>query len=65
MVGEYLYKFAIIEGRNRLIDEEAIAIFVEGLSDLSANRIKQGMAEYLREGKGFPWPSEIRELGEL
>jgi hypothetical protein len=65
LVGEYLYKFAVIEGRNRVIDEEAISIFVEGLAGLEPKEIERGMKNYLMEGDRFPWPKEIRELSGL
>lgn len=63
IVGEYLYKYAAIA--NRIVDAELISIFVEGLEGLSVREIERGMDAYLKEGNRFPWPSDIRELGEL
>jgi hypothetical protein len=65
VVGEWLQRFAILEGRNRVIDEEMIAIFTDGLSDLEPREIQRGFKEYLRTGTRFPWPSEVREAGDL
>jgi hypothetical protein len=64
LVGTYLYKFAAID-RNRAVDEELIAIFVEGLEGLDLKALNRGFKAYLMEGTRFPWPSEIRELSEL
>ena len=64
LVGTYLYKFAAID-RNRPMDEELVTIFVEALDDIPLRRLEDGLKDYLREGKGFPWPSQIRELSEL
>lgn len=63
LVGEYLYKYSIITGRE--IIPELVAVFSESLSDLSDARLRAGLEEYLRAGKGFPWPSDIRDMSEL
>jgi hypothetical protein len=64
LIGEYLYKYAAID-RNRVVDEELITIFVEGLSGLDEKELERGLKNYLKEGKRFPWPSEIIELSDL
>ena len=64
LIGEYLYKYAAID-RNRVVDEELIAIFVEGLDGLDEKELERGLKNYLKEGKRFPWPSEIIELSDL
>jgi len=64
LIGTYLYKYAVID-RNRVVDEELIAIFVEGLSDLDDKALERGLRKYLREGNRFPWPSEIIDLSDL
>lgn len=64
LIGEYLYKFAAID-RNRPVDEELIAIFVDALDDMDVKALERGLKAHLREGNRFPWPAEIRELGEL
>lgn len=63
LVGEYLYKYAVI--CNRQVDEEMILIYCEALKDLPLTRLKAGLKEWLESGDKFPWPSEIREAGEL
>lgn len=64
-VGEWLEKLAILEGRNRVVDEPLITIFADALSDLEPNEIHRGFREYVRTGTRFAWPSEIREMSEL
>lgn len=64
LIGEYLYKYAVLD-RNRVVDEEIIAIFVEGLSGLDEKELERGLKNYLREGSRFPWPKEIIELSDL
>ena len=64
LIGEYLYKYAILD-RNRVVDEELIAIFVEGLSDLDDKELERGLKNYLKDGARFPWPKEIIELSDL
>lgn len=65
LIGEYLYKFAAIANRDLGKSGEVVTIFAEALSDLTPKELERGLKEYLNEGKGFPWPSEIRELSEL
>ena len=65
MIGEYLYKFATIANREMPQDGELTKIFSEALSDLDEKALKRGFEAFLREGTKFPWPAEIRELGEL
>lgn len=64
LIGEYLYKYAAID-RNRVVDEELIGIFVEGLDGLDEKELERGLKNYLKEGKRFPWPAEIIELSDL
>jgi hypothetical protein len=64
LIGEYLYKYAVLD-RNRVVDEELIAIFVEGLSGLDEKELERGLKNYLREGSRFPWPKEIIDLSDL
>jgi hypothetical protein len=63
IIADYLEKYASIA--DRAISPQLISIFAEALSDMPLNRIKQGLERYLKEGERFPWPSHIRELGEL
>jgi hypothetical protein len=63
LVGEYLYKYAVI--CNRQVDEEMILIYCEALKDLPLSRLKAGLVEWLEEGDAWPWPSQIREAGSL
>ena len=63
LVGEYLYKYAVI--CNRQVDEEMILIYCEALKDLPLTRLNAGLKEWLEEGDKWPWPSEIRTAGEL
>jgi len=42
-----------------------ILIYVEALKDLPLSRLRAGLKEWLEEGDHFPWPSEIKEAGEL
>ena len=63
IIAIYLEKYATIA--DRAITPQLIAIFAEALSDMPMSRIEQGLKRYLREGERFPWPSQIREMGEL
>ena len=63
IIAVYLEKYATIA--DRAITPQLISIFAEALADMPLNRIKQGLERYLKEGERFPWPSQIRELGEL
>ena len=63
LISDYLEKYATIAGR--AVTPQLIDIFVEALSDMPLNRIRQGLERYLKEGDRFPWPSSIRDLGEL
>ena len=63
IIADYLEKYATIA--DRAITPQLISIFAEALADMPLNRIKQGLERYLKEGERFPWPSQIRELGEL
>ena len=63
LVGEYLYKYAVI--CNRQVDEEMILIYCEALKDLPLTRLNAGLKEWLEEGDHFPWPAEVREAGSL
>lgn len=65
LIGDYLCKLAIIEGRNRVVDEELTALFVDALDDIPLKRLERGFKEYLKEGDRFPWPSQVRDLSEL
>ena len=65
LIGEYLYKFAMIANREMPKDGELQKIFVEALDDLSLKEIERGLKAYLKEGTRFPWPAEVRELSEL
>lgn len=63
LIADYLEKYATIA--DRAISPQLIATFAEALSDMPLNRLKQGLERYLKEGDRFPWPSQIREMGEL
>ena len=65
LIGEYLYKFATIANREMPQDGELTKIFSEALSDLDEKSLRRGFEAYLREGDRFPWPADIRTLGEL
>ena len=62
-IADYLEKYATIA--DRAITPQLIATFAEALADMPLSRIEQGLKRYLREGERFPWPSQIREMGEL
>lgn len=64
LIGVYLYKYAALD-KNRVVDEELISIFIEGLSDLDEKELERGLKNYLKEGTRFPWPREIIELSDL
>ena len=64
LIGTYLYKYAVLD-RNRVVDEETIGIFVEGLSDLDEKELERGLKNYLKDGDRFPWPKNIIELSDL
>jgi hypothetical protein len=55
----YVEKFAAIAGRQ--MTPQLYSIYIEALDDLELPRIRQGLDEYLRKGKGWPWPGELRE----
>jgi hypothetical protein len=58
----YLEKFGCIA--NRVITPQLYAIYIEALEDLPLRKIRQGMAEYLRYGRGWPWPGDLRDYCE-
>lgn len=60
---EYLEKYACIA--NRALTPQLMAIYEEALRDVPLTRLKAGLEEWLKEGKQFPWPSELREASEL
>lgn len=64
LIGVYLYKYAALD-KNRVVDEELIAIFVEGLSGLDDKELERGLKNYLKEGDRFPWPKNIIDLSDL
>ena len=64
LIGMYLYKYAALD-KNRVVDDELIAIFVEALDDLTTKELERGLKRYLKEGDRFPWPSNIIEASEL
>lgn len=50
---------------NRVATSEIMQIYEDALADLSVERLKRGLARWLREGDRWPWPSDIREAAEL
>ena len=62
-LSSYLYKYAAIA--NREMTAELLGIFLEALEDVPVKRIKVGLANYLRDGDRFPWPSDIRECSAI
>ena len=65
LLEDYLHKFAMIASREMPQDGELHRIFAAALDDMDAKSLERGLKAYLREGTRFPWPAEIRELGEL
>lgn len=64
LIGMYLYKYAALD-KNRVVDDELIAIFIEALDGLTTKELERGLKRYLKEGDRFPWPSNIIEASEL
>ena len=63
LISDYLEKYATIAGR--AVTPQLIEVFVEALADMPYSRIKEGLEKYLKEGDRFPWPSDVRRMGEL
>jgi hypothetical protein len=50
---------------NRQTTPLLYSIYEKALKDVPLNRLRIGLAKWLREGDRFPWPSDIREGSEL
>lgn len=55
----YLELYASLDGR--VLTPQMYTIYVKALEDMELRKIKQGLEEYLRCGKKWPWPGELRE----
>ena len=64
LIGDYLCKLAIIEGRNRVVDEVLVAIYMEALSGIETRKLEKGLRTYLQEGTNWPWPGTLRQYIE-
>jgi hypothetical protein len=63
MVGSYLYKYALICGRE--ITPELITLYTNALKDIPPHRIFVGLEKWLTDGNRWPWPADIREMAEI
>lgn len=62
VVTTYMEKFATIA--NRALTPQLYAVYVETLEDLDLQRIEKGLDAFLKGGKAWPWPGELREWCE-
>ena len=58
----YLETFGAIAGR--VLTEQVMQAYVDGLADLELRRIEKGLKKYLQHGERFPWPGELRSYCE-
>ena len=62
VITDYLEKFACISGRT--LTPKLLSIYAEALEDLELRRIRKGLDMYLRDGKRWPWPGDLRDAIE-
>ena len=55
----YLETFGAIAGR--VVTEQVMQAYVDGLADIELRRLEKGLKKYLQHGERFPWPGELRQ----